>query len=362
MGFSLDARLLLIPHLINDIEYLKSLWSRSSKALWKLIPSTIKENQTPKCLWGPGPNPFLKNLPFMSLLIKIGAVRWGAIFIFFHKEVIMQALVFKHSSRKWIDLESALSSVWGYSNYIFCLPRGRPKQYSMLSYILHCSGEGALSTVFCTSALPWKKENSRFTGPEREKTTRNMAYIQRKRQHRSWSLLEFIPALYYWYIMANIAVDVGTGVPPAPSYQGSALAIGLLYKRELPSALVPAQTWGPSLLLFFHVCRSCSFSERESLNICFQERRTVHEFQVDLSKAPNPWGQVKMHSSQDVFHCPLSAVANFRHLLAKLFDFLIPFLREWECYQQPTQVAQVPSTEPWAPFYKTVCGHCWHCT
>ena len=135
---------------------------------------------------------------------------------------------------------------------------------------------------------------------QREKTSRNMARIRRRRQHGSWSLLEFIPHLYYWYITANIAVDVGAGVLLAPSYQGRALAIGLLYKRELSPTLAPAQSQGPSLLLF-HMCRSCSLSERESWNTCFQERIRVHEFQVDLSKAPNPWGQVKMYSFHRIF-------------------------------------------------------------
>lgn len=135
----------------------------------------------------------------------------------------------------------------------------------------------------------------------REKTSRNTAHIWRRRQHGSWSLLDFIPHLYYWYIMANTTVGVGAGVLPAPSYQGSALAIGLLYKRELLPTLTPAQSQGPSLLLFY-VCRSCSSSERESLNTCFQERITVHEFQAgDWSKAPNPWGQVKMYSFHRTF-------------------------------------------------------------
>ena len=53
--------------------------------------------------------------------------------------------------------------------------------------------------------------------------------------------------------MAIISVDVGAGVLPAPTYQGSALPIGLLYKRELSPALAPAQSQGPSLLLFSHM-------------------------------------------------------------------------------------------------------------
>lgn len=157
------------------------------------------------------------------------------------------------------DLESALFSVWGYSNYIFCLPRGCPMQYSLLSHILHYSREGALSTVFCTANM--QKANSRFSGSERE--SRNMTHI--------WRTL--VPTWVNSWVN-SWAVDMGIRVLPAPTFQGSALATWLLYEGELVPTLAPAQSQGPSPLSFSAVQILILFWKR--VCIYLQERMSMN--------------------------------------------------------------------------------------
>lgn len=140
------------------------------------------------------------------------------------------------------DLESALSSVWGYSNCIFCLPRGCPEQYSVLSHILHYSGEGALPTVFCTANM--KKANSVIQwARERSKNKRDIHLVS------AWVHCSSVLTIYY----GKYGYGCRNRRSTALTHQGSAVVAGLL-KEPSPT---PALSYGQAFSLFF-TCASCA--------------------------------------------------------------------------------------------------------
>lgn len=202
------------------------------------------------------------------------------------------------------DLESALFSVWGYSNYIFCLPRGCPMQYSLLSHILHYSREGALFTVFCTANM--QKTNSRFCGSERE--SRNMTHIWRTLVP-TWVNSSSILLIYY----GKYSCGCGNKSSTCSHFPGKCLSnLAALWRRT--SANTSTSTVTRTFSSLFFSCANSAPFLKESLHI--PSGKDVHEFPVgDLSKAAKPWGQLKMYSFLEHFSLSAVSCANFRCVL-----------------------------------------------